>query len=451
MKTKRNSIFYILSGIIVYSLTLPVLADGPDIQWQKTFGGIRNDEGHSVQQTSDGGFIITGLTQSFSTGCDIYLIKTDSAGDLLWQKTFGGYNYDSGHSVQQTSEGGFIIVGNTVSFGAGSSDVYLIKTDSNGESQWQKTFGGLYFDYGRAVQQTTDGGFIITGGTSYIIGGDYDVYLIKTDSNGVSQWQKTFGGNGSDSAESVQQTTEGGFIIAGRTYSFGAGSSDVYLIKTNSDGNSLWQKTFGGISGDLGYEVRQTIDDGFIITGSTVCDTYLVKTDSAGNLLWQKNFGGSDLDYGYSVQQTYDGGFIIAGETISYGAGNYDVYIIKTDPNGESQWEKTFGGSGWDSAESIQQTVDGGFVIAGSTNSFGAGDYNVYLIKLAATADIPGDLDYDRDVDSNDLERFASKWLNIDCSGGNIWCSGADLDKGGYVDFVDLAIFCDHWLEGVNP
>ena len=209
-----------------------------DSLWTKTFGGTETDAGNSVQQTTDGGYIVTGTT-SFGVFCDVYLIKTDGNGDSLWTKTFGGTHHDKGHSVQQTTDGGYIITGETWwSSSNGYRDVYLIKTDGNGDSLWTKIFGGTGIDVGNSVQQTTDGGYIITGETESFGNGGQDVYLIKTDGNGDSLWTKTFGGTSNDYAYSVQQTTDGGYIITGRTNSFGnGGGADVYLIKTDSNGN----------------------------------------------------------------------------------------------------------------------------------------------------------------------------------------------------------------------
>jgi len=366
-----------------------IAAAGLPVQWQKTFGGSSYDEGCFVQQTKDGGYIIAGSTSSFGAGSnDVYLIKTDTNGILQWQKTFGGRSNDSGKSIQQTADGGYIITGETLSFGAGRSDVYLIKTDPNGNLQWQKTFGGGDWDDGYSVQQTADGGYIIAGGTWSFGEGNWDVYLIKTDPNGNSQWQKTFGSRDADAGYSVQQTSDGGYIIAGSTLSFGAGSCDGYLIKTDSNGNSQWQKTFGGSKRDYGLSIQQTADGGYIIAGGTNSfgageeDVYLIKTYPNGDRQWEKTFGGSKWERGDSVQQTSDGGYIISGTTRSFGAGSYDVYLIKTDPNGDSQWEKTLGESLEDWGRSVHQTADGGYIIAGRSKSFGGGRTDVYLIKL---------------------------------------------------------------------
>jgi len=365
----------------------PPLAAGGSIEWQNTFGGNNVDYGYSVQQTTDGGYIIAGYTYTDSAAPNdywrIYLVKTDASGNLIWDKTLGVSDADDfGYSVQQTSDGGYIIAGQTRSSPLqNDNNLLLVKTDAGGNSLWRKTFGGSSNDLGYSVQQTSDGGYIIAGYTTSFGAGSWDVYLVKTDAYGNELWSKTLGGSGAETGESVQQTTDGGYIIAGITDSFGAGSWDVYLVKTDASGNLIWSKTFGGSGDDYGYSVQQTSDGGYIIAGyifrspSGPVDVYLLKTDASGNLIWSKTFGNG---YGYSVQQTADGGYIVGGGT----TGSSDVYLIRTDASGNLLWSKSIGGSGADGGFSVQQTTDGGYIIAGITDSFGAGSYDVYLVKI---------------------------------------------------------------------
>ncbi len=218
--------------------------------------------------------------------------------------------------------------------------MYLIKTNSLGDSLWTRTYGGVYNDFGRSVRQTSDGGYIITGETISFGAVSYDVYLIKTDSLGVKLWTGRYGGTSDEYAFSVQQTSDTGYIIAGYTESFGAGASDVYLIKTNSLGDTLWTRTYGDSSRDQGLSVQQTSETGYIIAGSTESfgaghsDVYLIKTNSQGDTLWTRTYGGALDDLGFFVRQTSGGGYIVAGTTLSFGSADQDVYLIKTDGNG---------------------------------------------------------------------------------------------------------------------
>jgi len=367
-------------------VSISVVQAQVDTLWTKTFGGSNTDGAFSVQQTADGGYIIVGYTESIGAGgSDIWLIKTDASGNTLWTKTFGGSDYDVGYSVNQTSDEGYIIVGNTNSFGASWSDVWLIKTDASGDTLWTKTYGGSGNDEPQSVQQTSDGGYIITGYTdSFGVGGD--VWLIKTNASGDTLWTKTFGGEYGEYGNSVQQTTDGGYIITGYTNSFGAGAEDFWLIKTNASGDTLWTNTFGGSEVEMGYSVQQTTDGGYILVGFTNSfgaddwDAWLVKTDSSGDTLWTRKIGGTNYDESRSVQQTIDGGYIITGFTESFG-NNGDVWLIKISEFGELIWTKTFGGEYGDAGHSVQQTSDGGYIVAGGTYSFGAGLQDVWLIK----------------------------------------------------------------------
>lgn len=365
--------------------------------WSKTLGGPYQDYGYSVQQTMDGGYIITGESDSYCPGnSDVYLIKTDVQGNQKWFKTFGGTGIDAGNSVQVTSEGAYIIVGNTQSYGGGSQ-IFLIKYDHAGDTVWTKTKGfNDWDDYGYSVQQTEFGGYIIVGSTHVLDPylGHWQVFLIWTDVDGNTEGYDLKGYDYSNEyGYSVQITSDLGFILTGWTDHFDA-DGDVWLVKTDANGATEWSNHFGGAGDDCGYSVQQTSDGGYIITGSTQFlgtgdyDLYLIKTDANGNQQWSKTFGGPSDDYGRSVQQTTDGGYIIAGSTYSYGAGSADVYLIKTNVNGDTLWTRTFGGSGDDRGHSVQQTSDGGYIITGATQSSGAGGYDVYLIKTDANGNV---------------------------------------------------------------
>ena len=344
------------------------------------FGGDESDEGNSVQQTTDGGYIVLGTTRSYGNGeSDILLVKIDNVGNEEWRKTFGGINKDIGNSVQQTTDGGYIISGTTF-VNSSNPDLWLIKTDSNGEEEWNKTFGGNRGDYGGSVQQTSDGGYIFIG-SFFTVGKNQDIWLIKTDSNGEEEWNKIFGQEGNfEMGYSVQETSDGGFILLGEDYDT---KSMGYLIKTDSQGIEEWSNN--KYDSVFGTYVQQTTDGGYIFTGFTTSGSYsyilLIKTDSNGNEEWNQTYGGGGGDGGNSVQQTTDGGYIITGWTGSFGKGSTDVWLIKTNSQGTEEWNKTLGGSSQDDGSSIQQTSDGGFVIIGKTESFGSGDYDIWLIK----------------------------------------------------------------------
>jgi len=372
-----------------------VVFDGLSVQWSKTFGTqYKHDWAESVQQTSDGGYILAGRTGAKSASrSDVLIIKADANGNEQWNSTYGGREHDSAHSVKQTSDGGYIIAGFTNSFGDGNSDVWLFKVDPNGNPQWSKTFGGTKSDGAFTVQLTSDGDYLVAGCTNSYGAASDDVLLLKTDLNGNKQWNRTFGGTGTDIAYSVQQTSDKGYILTGFTFSYGAGSNDFWLIKTDANGNLEWNKTFWGTGDDRAYSIQQTSDGGYILVGCTGSygtgrsGAWLIKTNKQGNEQWNKPFEGGSAE---SVKQTSDGGYILAGNV------NKDAWLIKTDEIGNEQWNKTFGGTKpgtvfgiHSAASSVQQTSDGGYILAGTTNLYGPGDDDVWLIKIGAEPPTP--------------------------------------------------------------
>jgi hypothetical protein len=383
----------------------------PDTLWTQTYCGGADDGAYSVYQTSDGGFIMTGaigscdLKQVVSLGgdADVWLVKTDANGDTLWKKTYGGPEWERGNSVQQTSDGGYIIAGGTYSFGAGDCDVWLIKTDANGDTLWTRTYGGSGWDGGYSVRQTSDGGYVIAGWESSFGGGGADVWLLRTDANGDTLWTNTFGTDEGDWGKSVQETVDSGFVVVGNTWGIVGSQSHVYLIKTDQLGNQDWAKTYAGGGISYGSSIQLAPDSGYIISGATTVgsaggyDIYLLKTDSLGNYDWSKTYGGTgdDASDGFSsVQPTSDDGYVVVGWTESFGAGGSDLWLLKTDANGDTAWTAILGGSGDDEGWSVvQDTSDDGYMVAGFTNSFGAGDFDLWLLKMETPTAVEDEVD----------------------------------------------------------
>ena len=385
-----------LGVIIIFTILglISISAQAPDTLWTRTYGGLYGDMGLSVQQTADGGYIIGGITQADSGApMQIYLIKTDSVGGLIWERVYAGVlSFNGGDPlVQQTKDGGYIITGGRVD-STGKEKVYLLKTSATGDSLWAKILGG--YSGGTAVRETKDGGYVITGAT--YIRPSSAVYLVKTNSQGDSVWANSYNWIFDDKGYSVHETKDGGYIITG--YSETEDLYEVYLVKTNGQGDSIWAKTYGGIMDDIGFSVQETSDGGYIIVGRTWSfgsgglGIYLIKTDDRGNQLWWKKLGGPMQDVGYTIRVTSDGGYIIGGWTTSYGAGRGDFYLIKTDSLGTIIWTKTIGGPDQDKGFSATQTSDGGYIIVGWTSSYGAGMTDVYLVKLGADIGIKEEL-----------------------------------------------------------
>ena len=404
MKLFFTGFIIVLAGKISFSQ--------PTIQWQKSLGGSSNEIAFYIHETSDSGFVITGVTDSQDgdvTGhhflWDCWLVKLNSVGAIQWQKCLGGSGEDEAFCIRQTSDGGFIVAGlsesvdGDVTGNHGGWDYWIMKTDASGNLQWQKSLGGSMVDGTSFIEEMPGGGYIICGYSQSVDGdvtgnhGANDFWIVRIDSAGNLVWQKSLGGSVSDGATAIHRTSDGGMIISGSSSSNDGdvsgnhGNTDFWLVKTDSAATILWQKTFGGTMNDIANSMQITADGGFIIAGRTNSsdgdvnsnhgsdDFWLVKTDSAGNMQWQKSFGGSLFESGNSVAQTSDGGYIITGGTASTDGdvtgnhGSGDFLVIKTDSAGTIQWQKCLGGTLNDYAASVTETNDGGFAIAGTSYS----------------------------------------------------------------------------------
>ncbi len=378
--------------IAALSITLACAGFSTD-SFTKTFGGKDLDRGIGVSLTRDGGYIAVGFTRSFGAGGeDIYVVKCGAKGDMEWEKTYGGKRNDNGWAIHQIGESGYIIAGFTESFGNGDFDFFLIKTDENGKEQWTKTFGGKGNDRCWSAQPTLDGGYILLGETTSCGAGEEDAYLVKCDARGNLEWERVYGGPKQDRCFSVRQTSDRGYILAGMTLSFGAGKSDIYLVKTDPRGEVEWSKTFGGEGLDIGHSVLQIAEGGYAVIGYTNSfgavndDPYLIKTDESGNREWTQVYSYENLDHTLNGCMTNDKGFILIGFsgyiTPEGKPDASDILLIKTDRAGKREWTKTIGGKkGRYFGYNVAICPDGGFILVGDTSLHGAGQLDLLLQK----------------------------------------------------------------------
>ena len=376
---------------ITATFVFPFLSYGQGVNFELVYGTQNYDDAKCIIQTLDSGYVVAGSTSGFGDGMsDVYLTKISKTGNVIWQQAIGGAGVEKGNSVIQTPDSGFAVVGYTNSSGNGGYDVYLVRTDKNGKVLWAKTYGGTDWDFGNSIIRTKNGDYVIAGSTYSYGNGNEDVYLVKTDSTGKQLWDLPFGGASEDEAKSVAESTDGGYFITGYTKSFGNGNEDVYLLKTDSDGSLQWTKTYGGAAEDIGSEGKQTRDGGYIVIASTKSfetgkyfDYWLLKTDSVGDTLnyWTRRESAKDDKYATSVCQTYDGGYIFTGHV---GISNFDIFLFKTDASGWWQNYRTYGGTDVENAFSVKQTFDSGYVVVGTTNSYGGGYPNIYVLKTGS-------------------------------------------------------------------
>ncbi|HQW17736.1 MAG: T9SS type A sorting domain-containing protein [Bacteroidota bacterium] len=497
-----------------------------EIEWQNTIGGNYYDQLNSIQQTSDGGYILGGWSDSNISGdktedsqgnYDYWVVKLDAAGNIQWQNTIGGNSVDYLTSIQQTTDGGYIlggwsnsgVSGDKTENSQGANDYWVVKLDPIGYIQWQNTIGGGSYDYLTSIQQTTDGGYIlggmsqsdVSGDKTEICQGDFDYWVVKLDASGNIQWQNTIGGNSWDELESLEQTTDGGYILGGYSYSDISGDKtencqgnhDYWVVKLDASGNIQWQNTIGGNLDDLLYSVQQTSDGGYILGGASgsgfsgdktessqgYFDYWVVKLYTTGNIQWQNTIGGGSLDHLNSIQQTSDGGYILGGVSISDISGDKtensqganDYWVVKLDASGNIQWQNIIGGNSGDYLTSIQQTTDGKYILGGYSESNISGDktessqgnFDYWVVKLtdkfnlingklfvdanSNTVQDAGEISFsNRIVTEQNTGRFTfsqqdGKYTIAVFDTGNFTVSGAPLNYYNSVPIVHTAYF----------
>ena len=362
--------------------------------FNETFDKDVFDTFESVSETSDGGYVLAGNTGKLTPGSDdALLIKTDENGNTEIEKTYGGSNVDQVRSVTETADGGYALAGRTESFASDGFDAWLIKTDSDGNEQFDKTFDREDGDELNSVVQTSDGGYALAGTTQSLGSGVGDGWLIKTDSNGNKKFGRTYGGSGFEVWESITKTSDGGYALAGRTESFGSGDSDAWLVKTDASGTVQFNKTYGGTDFEAAESVVQTADNGYAFGGETrsfgsgISDAWLVKTDASGTEQFSETYGGADVDGARSVAETSEG-YVLAGSTKSYGSGDFDAWLVETDESGTERFNQTYGGSDEDIAYSVVETSEGGYALGGYTFSFGpVFDSDAWLVETVGTTE----------------------------------------------------------------
>ncbi len=381
----KKSLYLIMLCVIFASHAQP-----PEIEWSRTYGGLDNEFLNSVDQTNDGGYIMTGWTWSYGEGeNDIYVIKTDESGDSLWSHTFGGVEKEYSWSVRATSDGGVIVGSETNTFSEAYYDAYNAKIDADGDTVWTQLYGGLGSDWCGSIEEVPGDGFIFTGSTSSMGAGVADIWLVKTDSDGETEWIRPCGGPDYDYGYSVCVVEDGGYAACGATLSFGEGDRDVYLVRVDEQGDTLWTRTYGTENTENGLSIKNTQDGGFIIAGffkelvSEDNSVLVIKTDSEGEVEWFNIYGGGSNDKGNDVVQTTDGDFLVVGSTASFGAGETDAYILKLNAEGDTLWTTTVGSESRENGQEIRLTSDGGFFIGGQVFSMESMSQDYWLVKFA--------------------------------------------------------------------
>ncbi|MGQ0827601.1 MAG: T9SS type A sorting domain-containing protein [Bacteroidota bacterium] len=379
--------------------------------FQKIYSGFYGMDGLDVIPAIDGGYIITGMINNdIIDDIDIHIIKTNSTGDKMWEKSYGGVKPEYSFGILKASDdSGYYIIGYSRSFGGGDSDTWLLKIKVNGDTAWTKTYGSWGNDFGKEIIPTSDGNYMMVGYSNGLGGPNYDAFLIKTKPDGDVIWEKKYGGTNTEFGNSVKQTPDGGYIMLGQTFSYGV-NGDAYLVKTNSTGDETWYKTYGGAQNDEGIFVLANSDGTYTFcvrdssTAGTDVDVQIIKTQTDGTVIWDKNYGGNKKDTDKMIQPTSDGGYVVAAISRSFNAGPFplpDMWILKLKDNGDTLWTKSYGGQDNEHCYSVRQTSDGGYIAIGKTESFSSED-GIMFLKLNPSGNL-GSVSVDEYFSDNNI------------------------------------------------
>jgi hypothetical protein len=497
---------YLLYPFLLFSITFSAQ---PIIEWQKSIGGSSYDFARNIIQTSDGGYIAVLYSASNDGditgnhgGMDLIIQKMSANGTVEWQKIYGGTMDESISKFIATTDGGYAIIGTTssndgdVSGNHGLSDIWMVKITSLGIMEWQKCFGGTNYERGDSIQQTTDGGYVI-GGTAgsnngqvsgnHSSSGGSDLWVVKLTSTGTIVWQKCLGSLNNDSLSEVRQTRDGGYIVNGDVWSNGGDVTgyhgnddpDFWVVKLNSTGFIEWQKALGGNSWETGKGIIQNTEGDYIAVGVANSndgdvtnlhgggDGWVVKLGATGNIIWQKAFGGTDSDWFFYVRQTADGGYLFSGDSMSndgQATGNHnpsgntmDWWIVKATADGDFVWSKMLGGTANETAVCAIPTLDGGYMVSGYTDSTDGdittnhGQWDGWIVKLNS----------ELNIDDNELEESISLYPNPSNNVFNINSReiiqnikvvdvlGKQVYNNKQVNELQTAVDVSNWAKGV--
>jgi len=369
-------------SLVMVSLLLCARIEAVD--WARILGGTDLDVPWSIDLTPDGGVIVAGFTASYGMGSDDGIVaKFNSKGQRIWSKTYGGTDDEELSCIVQRRDGGYFVSGYTDSFGAGWNDAWLLRINASSRIVWQKTYGGWGGDYVFLIRETRDGGVIMVGQTYTYGAGNWDILLMKTSTSGNLQWARTFGGTEEDRAFSVELTPDGGYVVAGWTYSFGAGQADFWVLKLDAAGGIQWQRVYGGKKDDWAFSIKPTMDGGYVVVGNTDRFTgpkghgraWVLKLSSAGAIQWQKVYRGkANFEELRNVWQVSDGNFIVAGRISNRPS------VLKLSPNGSIIWQRQY--HEIHTIEDLVPDDTGGYFAAGQRWYSDFGKEDIAILKL---------------------------------------------------------------------